>query len=169
MDGINREVGLIKNVLNPVDFERLRMHFRNHPGLASVSTDEFGRKLAGDQSEPILKEFSEMLLPKVRDYFGSQTMLPSYSLFAEYSDETISLHKHKDANACTYTLDLVLYQGDPWALFVDGKSYLANPNEAILCMSIGEKHSITILEKLELYSSIMLNQSIGGSQRGQTM
>ena len=140
MDGINKEVGLIKNVLNPADFDRLRMHFKHHEGLKNASTDEFGRKLAGDQTEPILKEFSEILLPVVREYFGSQTMLPSYSLFAEYSDETISLHKHKDANACTYTLDLVLYEGDPWALYIDGKPYIAKPNEAILFMGEEYEH-----------------------------
>ena len=140
MDGINREVGLIKNVLSPTDFDKIRMYFKNHQGLASSNTDEFGRKLLGDKTDLILKEFSEMLLPKAKDYFGSQTMLSSYSLFAEYSDEIISLHKHKDANACTYTLDLVLYQNDPWALFVDGKAYSAKPNEAILFMGEEYEH-----------------------------
>ena len=134
MDG----VGLVKNVLSPEDFNRLRMHFKNNPTLDSMGTDEFGRKLLNDKVEPILKEYSEMLLPKVREYFGTNTCLPSYSLFAEYSDETISLHKHKDANACTYTLDLVLYQGDPWALYIEGKPYTAYPNEAVMFM--GEKY-----------------------------
>jgi len=140
VDTINREVGLIKNVLSPADFDRLRMHFKNNLILDSMGTDEFGRKLLGDQSEPILKEFSEMLLPKVREYFGTNTCVTSYSLFAEYSDETISLEKHKDVNACTYTLDLVLYQGDPWSLFIDGKAYTANPNEAIMFMGEEYEH-----------------------------
>jgi hypothetical protein len=48
MDTINREVGLIKNVLSPYDFDRLRMHFKNNPILDSMGTDEFGRKLLGD-------------------------------------------------------------------------------------------------------------------------
>lgn len=139
MDGINKEVGLIKNVLNPADFDRLRMHFKENPHLANMPTDEFGRKLIGD-SDPILKEFTEILLPKVREYFNSKTLVPSYSLFAEYSDETIGLHKHKDLNACTYTLDLVLYQGDPWALYIDGKAYTAKPNEAILFMGEELEH-----------------------------
>jgi len=134
MDG----VGLVKNVLSPEDFNRLRMHFKNNPTLDSMGTDEFGRKLLNDKVEPILKEYSEMLLPKVREYFGTNTCLPSYSLFAEYSDETITLDKHKDANACTYTLDLVLYQGDPWALYIEGKPYTAYPNEAVMFM--GEKY-----------------------------
>jgi hypothetical protein len=134
MDG----VGLIKNVLSQQDFDRLRMYFKDNPILETGSTDEFGRKLLNEQQHPILKEYSEKLLPKVREFFGTDTCLPSYSLFAEYSDETISLDKHKDANACTYTLDLVLYQGDPWALYIDGQPYTANPNEAILFM--GEKY-----------------------------
>jgi hypothetical protein len=134
MDG----VGLVKNVLSPQDFDRLRMHFKNNPVLDSMSTDEFGRKLLNDKSEPILKEFAEILLPKVREYFATDTALSSYSLFAEYSDEEIGLHKHKDANACTYTLDLVLYQGDPWALYIEGQPYTAHPNEAIMFM--GEKY-----------------------------
>lgn len=140
MDGINKEVGLIKNVLNHNDFERLSTYFKNHPWLMQTGVDEFGRKMIGDKSDPILKEFSQILLPKVKEYFGSETMLPSYSLFAEYSDKTISLHKHKDANACTYTLDLVLYQNSPWDLYVDGKSYSANPNEAILFMGEEYEH-----------------------------
>ena len=46
MDGINKEVGLIKNVLSSTDFDRLCMHFKNHEGLDIAPTDEFGRKLA---------------------------------------------------------------------------------------------------------------------------
>jgi hypothetical protein len=140
MDAINTEVGLIKNVLSPYDFDRLRMHFKDNTKLDSMSTDVFGRKMLGHQEEQILQEFSELLLPKVREYFRTKTCVPSYTLFAEYSDETISLEKHRDVNACTYTLDLVLYQGDPWALFIDGKAYTANPNEAILFMGEEYEH-----------------------------
>jgi hypothetical protein len=148
MDG----VGLVKNVLSPEDFHRLRMHFKDNPTLESMGIDEFGRKLLNDKIEPILKEYSEMLLPKVREYFGTNTCLPSYSLFAEYSDETITLDKHKDANACTYTLDLVLYQGDPWALYIEGKPYTAYPNEELCLwaksMNTGERHYIQIVIRL---------------------
>jgi hypothetical protein len=140
MDKINKEVGLIKNVLSPYDFDRLLMHFKNNPTLDSMGTDQFGRKLLGDQAEPILKEFSEILLPKVKEYFGTDKCVTSYSLFAEYSDEIISLEKHKDVNACTYTLDLLLYEGDPWALYVDGKAYIAKPNEAIMFMGEEYEH-----------------------------
>jgi hypothetical protein len=140
MDTINKEVGLIKNVLSAYDFHRLCMNFKNNPILDSMGTDEFGRKLLGDQSEPILKEFSQILLPTVKQYFGTDTCVTSYSLFAEYSAETISLEKHKDVNACTYTLDLVLYQDFAWDLFIDGKAYHANSNEAIMFMGEEYEH-----------------------------
>jgi hypothetical protein len=134
MDG----VGLIKDVLSNDDLLRLSLYFKHHQKLNSMSVDEFGRKLLPDTEEPLLKEFSELLLPKVREFFGSQTLLSSYSLFAEYSAETISLHKHKDANACTYTLDLTIYQDKPWAIFIDGQEFLAETNEAVMFM--GERY-----------------------------
>jgi hypothetical protein len=134
MDG----VGLIKDVLPADEFTRLSSHFKDSPKLQNMGVDEFGRKLLGDNDESILKEFSEMLLPKVREFFGSSTLLPSYNLFAEYSADTISLHKHRDLNACTYTLDLTLYQKGPWAIYVEGQEFLAWPNEAVMFM--GEKY-----------------------------
>lgn len=135
---MNKDLGIIKNALSPEDFDRICEYFKNHELLSRIGTDEFGRKLLGDGSESILKEYSDILLPKVREFFGTETAMSSYSLFAEYSSDTISLHRHKDANACTYTLDLVLYQNDPWGIFVDGIEFLAEPNEAVMFM--GEKY-----------------------------
>lgn len=135
---MNKDLGIIKNALSPEDFDRICEYFKNHELLSRIGTDEFGRKLLGDGSESILKEYSDILLPKIREFFGTETAMSSYSLFAEYSSDTISLHRHKDANACTYTLDLVLYQDDPWGIFVDGIEFLAEPNEAVMFM--GEKY-----------------------------
>lgn len=134
----NYEFGLISDALEKNDFNIIRDYFMNHEVLSNLGTDEFGRKLLGDSSEPILKEYSEKLIPIVRKFFNSETLLPSYSLFAEYSSKNIGLHKHKDANACTYTLDLVLYQKRPWGIFIDGVEFLAKPNEAVMFM--GEKY-----------------------------
>jgi hypothetical protein len=140
MDGINTKPGTIKNVLGSSDFVRLSNYFKNHETLNKIGTDEFGRKLIGDKTEPILKEYSDMLLPIVREYFNTETCLPSYSLFAEYSSDTISLYKHRDANACTYTLDLALYQEKPWAIYVNGEEFLAEENEAVMFMGEAYEH-----------------------------
>lgn len=140
MDGINKKSKIIKNILSQTNFDKVSTYFKNNKMLDLINFDEFGRKLIGDQQESILKEYSAMLLPQAKEYFGSQTMIPSYSLFAEYSDKIISLHKHKDANACTYTIDLVLYQNSPWGIFVNGKEFLLNPNEALLFMGEENEH-----------------------------
>lgn len=140
MDGINKTPGTIKNILSAADFEKLSSYFKNHQVLQNIGTDEFGRKLIGDKTDLILKEYSQTLLPIARSYFNTSTCLPSYSLFAEYSANNISLYKHKDANACTYTIDLVLYQSRPWAIYVNGVEFLAEENEGVLFMGEDQEH-----------------------------
>lgn len=132
------EIGLLKNFLNEEDFFELQQYFLNHQILPNIGTDELGRTLLGDHTEPILKTFSDKILPKARSFFNSDTLLASYSVFAEYSAKSISLNKHTDSNACTYTVDLVLYQNSPWGLWVYGVEFLANPNDAVMFM--GEKY-----------------------------
>lgn len=136
----SRPQGLLNNVLSVDELDELVSYFLGNPALDGMAYDEFGRKLLGSQTEDILVRYSELLLPVVRNFFGSQTLVPSYSLFAEYSASEISLHRHTDANACTYTLDLVLYQDEPWSFYVDGTEYVANPNEAILFMGEDVPH-----------------------------
>jgi hypothetical protein len=135
----NFSAKLISNVLSDLDFVKLQSHFKQKMSDSTVNFDEFGRRNVSSISEPILLEYSELLLPKVREFF-SETLVPSYSLFVEYSNTEISLYKHKDANACTYTLDLVLYQNRPWGLWVEGEEFLAKENEAIMFWGEDQEH-----------------------------
>jgi len=130
---------IISNVLPDEDFSRLTAYFKEKMKDSNVSFDEFGRRAVGCHTDSILKEYSEKLLPVVRSFF-SETLLPTYTLFVEYSNTEISLHKHKDANACTYTLDLVLYQDRPWGLWIEGKEFLANENEAVMFWGEDQEH-----------------------------
>lgn len=131
---------VLKNVLDKNDFLRLHNYFNNNQALDDMPIDEFGRRLLSDKDHPILKEYSQKLLPLVRDYFNDQSILPSFSLFSEYSDKEISLFHHKDKNACTYTADLVLYQKEPWGIWVNNIEYILNPNEALLFMGEDQEH-----------------------------
>lgn len=131
---------IVNKILSPLDFDRLRAHFINHPLLNEIGSDEFGRKLIGEMHDPILSEYSNIVLPIAKKIFKSETMLPSYALFAEYSAESITLHRHKDANACTYTVDLILYQDKTWGLWIDGVEYLAEENDAICFMGENKEH-----------------------------
>jgi hypothetical protein len=100
----------------------------------------FGRYVGSDRSFPILKELAVKLTAKAREVFGSKTLLPTYSLFAHYQGSEAKLHKHKDSNACTYTLDLCLYQKQPWALWVEGQSYILEENQALAYYGEGQVH-----------------------------
>jgi hypothetical protein len=128
----NKEPTILKNILEEKDFIYLKETISQYINKNNIGFDEFGRKGIGHQQLPILQEYSKKLLPIAKNFFDSNNLIPTYTLFTEYSDTNISLHKHKDANACTYTIDLVLYQEKPWALWIENKKYLANENEAIL-------------------------------------
>jgi hypothetical protein len=130
---------VLTNVLSPEDFRNIKEHFINHKEKNLLGFDENGRKLITDNDQ-ILKKYSEKILPIARGFFKSDSLLPTYSLFAEYSDTNINLPKHTDANACTYTVDLVLYQNSPWGLWIDGVEYIANENEAICFWGEDQEH-----------------------------
>lgn len=107
---------LIKNELFPLDK-------KNH-----IYDKSFGRYYS---SPEILKQNIDYILNYARNIFNSNTLVPSYFLFAHYEGEEASLFKHVDDNACTYTIDYCLYQSEPWDIFIEGKPYTLNENDAV--------------------------------------
>lgn len=101
---------LINNILNEEDYNKLLSSVKN-PKTFEYQ-EGFSRYVISDGSLPILKELAEKLIPKAREAFDSQTLLPTYILFSHYEGQNPepSLYKHKDDNACTYTLDMCVYQ-----------------------------------------------------------
>ena len=91
------------------------------------------RYIVSERDIPLLGELTEKLLPLARKSFDSETLLPTYTMFAHYEgqDPAPSLYKHKDDNACTYTLDLCVYQEEAWDLYVEDKAYTLQPNQAL--------------------------------------
>lgn len=126
-----KEPQLINNLLSNEDYSRLvaslgdPKKFGFDPG--------FSRYCVGDGGLPILKELLDKLTDTAREIFNSKTLLPTYALFAHYEGQnpTPSLYKHKDDNACTYTLDMCVYQKEPWDLFVEDKPYTLYQNQAL--------------------------------------
>ena len=126
-----------KNLFSEKEFELLKNTLKKEAMDKEKHYDELGRKIF---STNLVEEYAEKLLPLARDFFNSNTLLHSYSLFAEYSNKNISLPKHKDDNACTYTIDLVVYQDRPWGIWIEGKEYLLNENEAVLFWGTEQEH-----------------------------
>jgi hypothetical protein len=105
-------------VLNPKSFEY---------------QEGFSRYIISSHSLPLLGKLANKLIPAARKAFNSKTLLPTYTLFAHYEGQNPepSLYKHKDDNACTYTLDVCVYQNEPWDLWVEDKPYTLYPNQGL--------------------------------------
>lgn len=138
-----REPVIIKNVLGDKEYQELKNIMLNWP-LEAEYWEELGR---WHIQNPIIDEYAEKLIPLARKIFNSETLIPSYSLFSHYQvggGTTPNLHRHKDFNACTYTVDLCLYQTDPWALGVshngEDKEYVLQENEALLYYGNAQEH-----------------------------
>jgi hypothetical protein len=130
---------VIDNVLGVFDFNNLSSIAQNKSKTFHYDSG-FGRFLAGESELPILKELSDSLVDLARKTFSSKTLLPTYSLFAHYEGDRSSLRKHFDDNACTYTIDLCLYQNFPWDLWVDNKNYTLHPNQALAYYGNDQEH-----------------------------
>jgi hypothetical protein len=126
-----------KNIFSKEEFDILKNTLKEKVITEGGEYDDLGRKIFSPQ---IVHEYAEKLLPFAREFFKSDTLLHSYSLFAEYSNKNITLPKHKDGNACTYTIDLVVYQDKPWGIWIEGKEYLLNENEAVLFWGTEQEH-----------------------------
>lgn len=120
---------IIKKFFDNDDYKKLQKYLQdNH---ANYGYDEsFGRYTAGDGDIPEFQKYIDIAENKARKVFNSPTLKHTYSLFAHY-ERNASLYKHKDDNACTYTLDLCLYQNEPWDLWVEGTPYCLKPNQAL--------------------------------------
>lgn len=128
---------IIKNVFSDEDFSRLSTTLFDHEKRDSDYDKLFGRY---SFQHPIIDEFLKKLVPLAKEIFGSENIVPSYAMYAHYAGENANLYKHKDDNACTYTIDICLYQSEPWDLWVDGVSYTTNENEAVVFYGNDQLH-----------------------------
>jgi hypothetical protein len=119
---------IMQHVFLHEDYLYLKHHLFAQPKLEANYSGSFGRYCFTDS---VIDQYTEKLLPIARKHFNSETLLPSYSLFAHYEGPGASLHAHKDDNACTYTIDYCVYQTEPWDLYVIDKPYRLQENQAL--------------------------------------
>jgi len=119
---------ILSNVFTEKDYIVFKDYLFQKPKLQEHYSAGFGRYCFND---PVIDQYSQKLIPIAREKFNSSTLMPSYSLFAHYQGDRASLYKHKDDNACTYTIDYCVYQTEPWDLYVEDKRYTLVENEAL--------------------------------------
>jgi hypothetical protein len=136
-----KEPIIIKNLLSEEDLATVHKQIAEVYSRNGQTWDPHSqRNIMFDYDMPILNELTNKLMPIAIEYFEDPEMLPTYSLYSEYTLETSNLHKHKDLNACTYTIDLCLKQDKPWGLWIEGKEYILQENEAILFWGEDQLH-----------------------------
>jgi hypothetical protein len=136
-----KEPAILKNLFSPEDFKIIRDYLFNRPKTKNEFDENFQRYRFTD---PVIDEYAIKLIPIAKKIFDSNSLLPSYSLFAQYEGNSPSLYRHKDNNACTYTIDMCLYQSEPWALWVSHNSidteYILKENEALAYYGNDQEH-----------------------------
>lgn len=125
---------LFKRLVSIVQRQYNSWDYNNDFGRYSKSTEEGGAFLI-----PYLNKSVDL----AQNIFKSTTLKGSYSLAAVYKNDynTIpNLPHHKDNNACTYTIDVCLFQKEPWSIWVEDKEYFLKPNQAIIIYGEEEEH-----------------------------
>ena len=127
---------IIDKTFSDKDYSNLKNYIISK-NIKSLNYDKtFGRYSSNDTK---FDEYAKILLPIARKIFNSATLVPSYSMFAYYEGDS-SLFKHKDTNACTYTIDFCFYQNRAWGLWVDGKEYILNSNQSLAYYGNDQEH-----------------------------
>ena len=85
-------------------------------------------------------KFSNLLLPVAKEIFQSDSLLPSYAFWARYLGKDAFLERHKDLNACTYTIDYCINQFIEWPIFIEGHEIILEPNQAVCFMGEDQEH-----------------------------
>jgi alkylated DNA repair dioxygenase AlkB len=133
-----KEPFIVKNILPPEELKRFQQHAMMLWATKPNYDNSFGRhQWHGD---PVVNEFHEKLTEVAREYFESPTLMPSWALMSTYEGEAAKLWKHKDDNACTYHIDLCVFQKTPWGIFAEDKEYILEENDGLFMYGNDQEH-----------------------------
>lgn len=128
---------VIDKLFDDQSFIKLKNYLYNKEKSPISYSKDFGRYAFYDN---MIDEYATNITEFARKTFNSKTLIPSYSLFAHYEGSEAKLWKHVDDNACTYTIDMCVYQSEPWDLWVEGKSYRLQENQALAYYGNDQEH-----------------------------
>lgn len=133
---------IIKDILSDVDLKSIQKHAMNLWVHNPAYEPGFGRHQYFGNEE--VNRIHNLLTDVARKYFESNTLMPSWALMSIYEGDQAKLHKHKDDNACTYHIDLCVFQKNPWDLWVEvngeSKPYTLEENDALFMYGNDQLH-----------------------------
>lgn len=128
---------IYKNLLNDSDFKTLQKYVLELDKNQTGFSDQFNRYEFG--SDEIMTEFHNKLIPFAKEFFESDTLVPSFN-FGSWYFGNASLEKHKDVAPCSYSIDLCVYQKTPWDLYVEDVPYTLYENDALFYYGETQRH-----------------------------
>ena len=131
---------LLKSICDPAKFKEWQDHTIKFYEDSAMETYEHGFGRYQLNQADWLTEIHNFFLPIARAMFESETLQPSWYQLGVYEGPKAQLHKHKDDNACTYTIDLCLYQRTMWPIWVEDKEYFLEENDALLMYGNEQLH-----------------------------
>jgi len=133
-----KESFIVKNILPQDKLKEIQRYAMMMWSTRPNYDHSFGRHQWANTDE--LKNLHNLLLELAREYFEEQDILPSWSLMSIYEGPEAKLWKHKDDNACTYHINLCIFQKTPWDLWVEGKPYTLMENDALFTYGNDQEH-----------------------------
>ena len=133
---------IIKNILPDHELKAIQKHAMQLWATHPTYDESFGRHQWFGTEEML--RFHNLLTDLAREHFESPTLMPSWCLLSTYEGKNAKLWKHKDDNACTYHIDLCVFQKSPWDLWVEvsGESipYTLEENDALFMYGNDQLH-----------------------------
>lgn len=140
MPALVKHPQIVPDLFSASDLAALRASFAAVDPSVMSFEPTMGRHLLSDSNSPALAESMASLVPAARQIFESETLVPTYALFARYEGPEAKLPRHKDSNACTYTIDLCLEQREPWDLWVIDQPYTLLEGQALAFYGTAQEH-----------------------------
>jgi hypothetical protein len=133
---------IVKSILSDEDLKNLQKHTMNLWVHNPSYEPGFGRHQ--HHGNPEVDRIHHLLTDVAREYFGSPTLMPSWALLSIYEGPEARLFKHIDDNACTYHIDLCVFQKTGWDLWVEvngeDKPFMLEENDGLFMYGNDQLH-----------------------------
>jgi hypothetical protein len=135
-----KEPAVYKNILPEDLFNELKKSlFETPKDVTSMSWEPVLKRWQLNYHPIMMKIFKQNIYDLAKNVFESSTLVPSYCMFTHYTKDGW-LPKHKDDNACTYSIDMCLYSNNDWPVYVEDKPYIIKENEALAHYGNEQEH-----------------------------
>ena len=137
---MNREPIIISNVLDEETLSEVKKDVDFFcKNIATTNWNvERGRLQTSDLFT--LTTLHHKLLPLMKEKLNNENISPTFYILSVYEGAQANLHRHKDDDGCQYTLNLSISYKTQWPIWVSGKEYKLEENEAIIYLGNDQYH-----------------------------